>query len=109
MSDVFSFELIVYELLVGQSAFPETWTIHHVLRNLIMDKRRPNIPEFILPESRKLITDCWADEPGERLSFDEIMERLVKMKFKLIPNVNSWKLSEFVRNIEAKENVDILN
>jgi hypothetical protein len=64
---------------------------------------RPEIPEFVLPSARELITDCWAIEPGDRPSFDEIVDRLVAMKFKVIRNVNPPKLSAFVQKIQDWE------
>jgi hypothetical protein len=67
---------------------------------------RPSIPKFIFPSTQKLIMDCWAKEPEERPSFAEIVERLSEMKFKIMPNVNSAKLREFVKKIEESESPD---
>jgi MinD superfamily P-loop ATPase len=66
----------------------------------------PNIPEFVLPSARELIMDCWAEEPNDRLSFDEIVDRLKEIEFKVIPNVNSSKLTTFVKEIEGWEAVN---
>jgi hypothetical protein len=68
-----------------------------------MTDKWPTIPQFVLPASRELITDCWDKDPGHRLSFDETVERLKEMKFKLIPGVNSSKISDFVKRIEHFE------
>jgi serine/threonine protein kinase len=105
-SDVFSFGLIVYELLTGQSAFPDTLTEWQIAYILTSTDERPEIPEFVLPHTRDLITDCWATEPEDRPSFEEIMNRLAEVKFKLIENVRSSKLFEFVRKIEELEAVN---
>jgi serine/threonine-protein kinase len=87
-SDVFSFGLILYQLLTGQTPFPKHVKQHQIAYRLIMTENCPTIPQCVLPASRKLITDGWDKEPGYRLSFDEIVERLMEMKFKLIPGVN---------------------
>jgi hypothetical protein len=69
----------------------------------VIEHELPDIPEFVLPSARELITDCWAEEPGDRPFFDEIVDRLKEIKFKVMPNMNSWKLSEFVKEIEGWE------
>jgi serine/threonine protein kinase len=102
-SDVFSFGLILYELLVGQSAFPKQLNQQQIAYRLIMTDKWPTIPEFVVPSARKLINDCWSKEPGDRLSFEEIVDRLTEMKFKLIPGVNSSKISDFVKGIKEFE------
>jgi hypothetical protein len=63
----------------------------------------PDIPEFVLPSARELIMECWAKEPHHRIHFDDIVDRLKEMKFKVMPNVNSSKLSAFVAIIEGLE------
>jgi hypothetical protein len=102
-SDVFSFGLILYELLVGQPVFDKELSKYYIARQMAVHNYRPEITEFLLPATSKLITDCWAIEPGERPSFEDIVDRLVDMKFKLIPKVNSAKLRQFVRRIEEWE------
>jgi serine/threonine protein kinase len=102
-SDVFSFSLILYELLVGQPAFPKHLTVYQIALKVVIKDERPDIPKFVLPNARELIEDCWATNPSYRPSFEEIVERLVKMKFKLMPNVNSRKISEFVNKIGKLE------
>jgi serine/threonine protein kinase len=103
MSDVFSFGLILYELLTGQPVFSKELTRNEIMFLVAVKHKLPDIPKFVLPSARKLITDCWAEEPGDRPFFDEIVDRLKEMKFKVMPNVNSWKISEFVKEIEEWE------
>jgi aurora kinase len=102
-SDVFSFGLILYELLVGQSAFPKELDQRQIAYRLIMTDKWPTIPEFVLPSARELINDCWSKELGDRLSFEEIVDRLTEIKFKVIPGVNSSKIWNFVKNIKELE------
>jgi serine/threonine protein kinase len=101
-SDVFSFGLILYELLTGQSAFEEDLTEHGIAVR-VMNDERPALPESVLPSAAELITDCWVKDPDSRPSFDEIVDRLAEMKFKLIGKVNSSKLIAFVKSIDEFE------
>jgi serine/threonine protein kinase len=102
-SDVFSFGVILYEILTGQPAFPKETDQRQIAFKVYIKKARPKIPKFVLPSTQELITDCWAQEPGDRPSFEEIVDRLKKMKFKVISGVNPAKLSKFVKNIEEFE------
>jgi serine/threonine protein kinase len=99
-SDVFSFALILYELVVGKPPFPQNLKQSAVAKLLILEDTLPDIPDFVLTEVTKLIRDCWATDPDDRLSFHQILERLERMNFKLTTNVNSSKLSEFVKKWE---------
>jgi TPR repeat protein len=102
-SDVFSFGMILYELLTGQLTFSEGLDPLQIMFKVVIKDERPSIPEFVLPSAQELITDCWAKLPEDRPSFKEIIERLTKMKFKVMRNVNSAKLSTVVKEIEEYE------
>jgi hypothetical protein len=49
-----------------------------------MKDKRPKIPQFVIPSTQELITDRWDKEPGARPSFEDVVGRLVEMKFKVI-------------------------
>jgi hypothetical protein len=56
--------------------------------------------------ARTLIKDCWAADADNRPTFAEIVDRLAEMRFKVIADVNSGKLAEFVKRIEEWEKQD---
>jgi hypothetical protein len=90
--------LILYELVVGKPPFSKSLKQQSVTKWLIVEDARPDIPDFVLPEVGKLIRDCWATDPDDRPSFNQILRRLERMNFKLTANANSSKVSEFVKN-----------
>jgi serine/threonine protein kinase len=99
-SDVFSFGLILYELLVGEPAFSNELTPYKYLKLVVNEKTRPHIPDSVVPEVRNLIEDCWSDDPNARPSFESILSILEKMKFKMTPKVDSSKVSKFVEGVK---------
>jgi serine/threonine-protein kinase len=102
-NDVFSFGLILCELVVGKPAFSKSMTLEEVAGAIILKDRRPDIPDSVFRETAELIRDCWAPNYRERLCFSGIFDRLEEMRFKLIRRVNSSKVTAFVKEIQAWE------
>lgn len=105
-SDVFSFALILYELLVGQPVFTLGVTGMAVLRKLMTDDEPAVIPKFVLPAAADLIRDCWSADPEDRPTFSEIIDRLEAMEFRITADVNSAKVSVFVKKVRETEESD---
>jgi serine/threonine protein kinase len=99
--DVFSFGLILYELVVGREVFPKEWPQLRVAKMLVFEKFRPKIPRSVPPEVRELITDCWAQDPDDRPSFRGIFKWLKLIDFKVTANVNPLKMVRFVKKVKA--------
>jgi hypothetical protein len=89
-----------------QPAFPKDLKHPAVARLLVVDNARPTMPAFVLPAVQRLIRKCWKRDPSRRPTFDQILNRLEVMKFKLTANVNSSKLSEFVQKIKDGEEIN---
>jgi serine/threonine protein kinase len=102
-NDVFSFGLILYELIVGKPAFSKSATLNSIAGAIVLKNWRPDIPNSVSPETAELIQDCWAPKYRERLCFSGILDRLEEMRFKLIRRVNSSKLTAFVNKIQEWE------
>jgi hypothetical protein len=52
--------------LTGQPVFSKELTAEKIRFMVAIEHKLPDIPKFVLPSARKLITDCWATEPSER-------------------------------------------
>jgi TPR repeat protein len=101
--DVFSFGLILFELAAAQRAFPDRWAHWKIVQAVVFGDWRPEIPNSVLPETRKLISDCRAPDSGDRPLFNEILDRLETIQFKVVAGVKSRKIEAFVEQIEAQE------
>jgi len=74
--DVYSFGIIMWEVLTGQEAFSNFDNFDDFYKAVVIKHHRPPIPDDVTPELRLLLEDCWAPEPTKRPDFTEIVERL---------------------------------
>jgi serine/threonine protein kinase len=95
--------MILYELIVGRPMFPKRMNVLQVVRALAADDWKPNIPESVIPEAAELIRECLAIKSEDRPSFTDILKRLKEIRFRLMTNVNSAKITAFVDRIEKWE------
>lgn len=73
--DVYAFAYILYEIITNIAPF-KGYNPTQILTKAIHEKERPNFL-FPIPDSyQKLIESCWADDPNERPTFDEIVHTL---------------------------------
>jgi serine/threonine protein kinase len=102
-SDVFSFGLILFEMLSGQPAFSPQTPDPILLNQLAFTEVRPEIPDFVWPCARELIRDCWAQKPCNRPSFEQILEDLDKTDFQITAGVRCGEVREFVKSVKRRE------
>jgi serine/threonine protein kinase len=102
-SDVFAFELILFEIVAGAPAFPRILQQNQFAWTVVVKKKRLDIPDFVLPRVGALISDCSVHDPDERPLFEEIVERLADMDFEVGRHANSAKVKKFVKSVEDWE------
>jgi serine/threonine protein kinase len=99
--DVFSFTLVLYEILVGHPVFSAKLSKAQIMRK-VCDKIRANLPSSMNDDVKALITRCWSDKANDRLSFSEILVELRRIQFKILPDVNSKAVGQFLIDIDRQ-------
>ena len=98
--DVFSFAMVVYEIITEDEPFAGYNPLQIVEKTL--KNERPEFNKPIAECYRNLIERCWSQEPGKRPTFDEIVEEL-ENNTEFITE-NSIDSSEYYKYIEYTKN-----
>jgi serine/threonine protein kinase/GTPase SAR1 family protein len=87
-SDVYSYGIILWELLVRKHPFSEyEYQFMFELEDLIKRGSRPSIPAGTPVEYANLITQCVSSEPEERPPFYDIIKLIISMAADLAPEL----------------------
>jgi hypothetical protein len=97
--DIYSFALIVYEVLVGKLVFPPTAALP-VLFKMVSQGDRPPLPESMNSTVQEIIRQGWSGRTADRGSFEDIFDALRRIRFKMTPAVDMHKVAEFVALVE---------
>lgn len=74
--DVFAFAILSYEIITGLPLYPEV-TSPIELGVKICNGERLSIPDDVPSDFKNLISRCWAQDPKQRPTFDEIYSFLI--------------------------------
>jgi hypothetical protein len=91
-TDVFSFALILYELLFVQKVFTPSAAL--VMRRAVSAsvEDRPRFPADVHPVLREVIQHGWNSAVEKRPTFEWIWKRLRDVGFKVLPDVEvDWR------------------
>jgi serine/threonine protein kinase len=87
-SDIYSFGIILWELVTRQHPFSEyNYQFMFELEDIIKTGGRPTIPADVPEDYAVLIRRCWSPDPTERPSFLEIIRCLVVLAAYLAPTL----------------------
>ena len=79
-SDVFSYGMIMYEIVTGIKPYKELegkeMNIMSFTNKVVEEDLRPKFPDNINKSLKKLICKCWSKDINERPSFDDIIKIL---------------------------------
>jgi serine/threonine protein kinase len=80
--DVYSFALILYEIVVGHPVFPPTLTLMQLCAKILRNERA-EIPSNVEGFVAHLIRRGWSSDPAERPSFAEIYALMRQNDFRI--------------------------
>jgi len=73
--DVYSFGMILWEILTGQEPFPDT-SIKKLKQYVVEEKFRPGIPQNVSEDLSRLIKSCWNTDPDSRPTMSVLFDAL---------------------------------
>ncbi|GKY91930.1 hypothetical protein MPSEU_000164600 [Mayamaea pseudoterrestris] len=88
-SDVYSFGIIMWQLLTREEPFANLGQIE-AAAVVAMEFARPIFPTDTPPLVKNLIERCWVEDPANRPSFSEILLELNSLKFDLSEEEQKW-------------------
>lgn len=100
-SEVYSFGMIVYEIMAKKYPFEK---VDHfkMMHDVVFLKKRPEIPPFVPKAYKNLIEACWNDDPGDRLSFRRILYELENNKEFININVDAKKYFMYIKYVKGQ-------
>jgi hypothetical protein len=101
--DVFSFALILFEIVVGLPALGRTNASEELGKLPVNACERVESPGFVPTFIYVLIELGLSADPRERPSFDDIFEALEGNAFMIADGVDSDEVSAFVSLVESSE------
>jgi serine/threonine protein kinase len=101
-ADVYSFGLILYEMIVGKPVFPADTRLDELV-SLSSGTNRPTLPPTLNHGVKKIIRQCWSADPDMRNSFDVILMQLWNIDFKITPQVDSERVRQYIREIKQQQ------
>lgn len=97
--DVFSYGMLLYEMLTGEIPF-ESLNGNEV-QAAILSARRPNIPEDTPQLLADLITKCWSPLPKDRPTFIEIVNTMTRNQI-VFPDSDPQEVASFYSSVSVK-------
>jgi serine/threonine-protein kinase len=101
--DVFSFGLILYEILVGRGVYAGQDLSEFRIMYMAMNDIRAELPSEMSSDVKLLITRCWSGDPDCRPSFGDIRRVLERIQFKILPDVDSLAVKRFVSDVRQEQ------
>jgi serine/threonine protein kinase len=86
--DVYAFGLILYEIVMGRPVFPPDLPSQNIMKKLLIDDTRAEIPPTVAPWVRDLIQNCWQTDAASRPPFTTIERILQEHHFEILSDID---------------------
>jgi serine/threonine protein kinase len=96
--DIFSFGLVLYEILSGRPVFPPSTPLMPVVK-AILSGDMPPIPDGCGRFMDELIPRCWSLKPEGRPSFAEIFHEFELENFDIVPGCDYGAVDAYARGV----------
>jgi serine/threonine protein kinase len=94
--DVFSFGLVLYEILTGGPVFHPSEPPFQIIRRL-RAQDLPHLPSERGAFMQTLIQECWQQDHENRPSFQDILARFQTVDFAILPAADANEIGDFCR------------
>ena len=111
-ADVYAFGILMYEVVTDQTPYPDILNNKikiHQIPKLIKENMRPKFDFPIKKSIKKLIESCWAQNPNDRPTFEQIFNKLAYNFDDFVDNDDIDDDDDYDENLDEKyflENVD---
>lgn len=105
-SDVYAFGFLVYQLITNEKPF-EQYTMYELLKKITQGVR-PSIQSEVPEHYKKLIESCWAANPSDRPTFDDILKQLTENNDFITDTVDEdefYKYVDYIQNSQTSFNL----
>ena len=99
-SDVYSYSMIIYEIIIGKKPFRDIKDIQTHREEIKEKHHRPLIDEPISASYRSLLERCWSAIPTERPTFSEIVEELEHDKSFITDTIDEHEFRNYIEMIK---------
>jgi serine/threonine protein kinase len=110
--DVFSYGMILYQLVTGLDIFPEEKSSDDK-GELLIRGSRPSFPDDVDPFWKQIISRCWEEDPKERPFFIHIVRRLSERQGDFLPGCDMTVFNSYRDGVLSArlfdEEQDLLN
>lgn len=97
--DVYSFAMILYEMIELVKPFNDL-SITDIFQKVVELGERPPFTEKTPKNLKKLIIQCWDQDPSKRPTFSQIFDEFASGKV-FFPGTDAKKISKFLETIKA--------
>jgi serine/threonine protein kinase len=99
--DVYSYGLILFEVLAERPVFPSTLNAFQIGSQSMKNAMRPAVPAMVHPSIRRVIQRSWSAEPGDRPDINEILKVFEENNYPFYPDGDVRAVKQYVERMRS--------